>query len=235
MNRADASAQTAGAPSLAVVVPALNEAQTIERVVASLAAVAESIYVVDDGSTDGTGPIAARAGAVVLRNERPTGYDAAIAAGLNRAFGDGALAVVTCDADGQHRSADLLRVATLVTGGRADFATGIRDRYNRPIEALIGFVSGPLLGSRDPFCGLKCYSRAFFDRVGPFPADMHVGLLPLVLARRLGLRIELIEIHVEQRIDRPRFAPRISADLKLMWAFAAALRAGAQPRPLGRQ
>jgi glycosyltransferase involved in cell wall biosynthesis len=225
MNRAADLTQAAGAPRLAVVIPALNEAKTIGRVIASLSSVAGSIYVVDDGSTDDTGPLASSAGAVVLRNERPTGYDAAIAVGLNRAFCDGALAVITCDADGQHRSADLLRVARLVTEGGADFATGIRDRYNRPIEALIGFVSSPLLGSRDPFCGLKCYSRRFFDLVGLFPADMHVGLLPLVWARRMGLHIEFVDIHVEPRLDRPRFAPHIHADLKLMWAFAAALRA----------
>jgi glycosyltransferase involved in cell wall biosynthesis len=213
---------TASAPAgVAVVIPALNEAATIEAVIRSVATVAERVYVVDDGSSDGTGGVAARAGAVVIRNERPGGYDAAIAAGLNRAFDDGALAAVTCDADGQHRSADVARVVDLVARDGNDFATGLRDRYNRPIEAVLGALSRALFGSRDPFCGLKCYGAEFYRRLGRFPSNMHVGTLPLVWARRFGSRVQFIEISVERRLDRPRFGRRVAADLALLRAFSA--------------
>jgi glycosyltransferase involved in cell wall biosynthesis len=220
---------TAAAPGFAVVVPALNESRTIERVVSSLAPFAERIYVVDDGSTDGTGNAAAGAGATVLRNDRPGGYDAAIAAGLNRAFADGAVAVCTCDADGQHRAEDVARVAHLVIGEGADLSSGLRDRYNRPVEAAIGALSRLIFGSRDPFCGLKCYSAEFHRKLDRFPDDSNVGTLPLVWVRRFGLSARFVRISVEDRADRPRFGRRFVADFKLLRAFARTVLVAAIP------
>jgi glycosyltransferase involved in cell wall biosynthesis len=58
------------APRVAVVIPCFNEAQTIERVVKDFARElpGAAIYVFDNNSTDGTGPLAARAGARVVRS-----------------------------------------------------------------------------------------------------------------------------------------------------------------------
>ena len=63
---------------LAVVIPALNEALTIEPVIRRAMAISSFVVVVDDGSTDGTGRVAEEAGAHVLRNDKSLGYDAAI-------------------------------------------------------------------------------------------------------------------------------------------------------------
>lgn len=215
---------------LAAVVPALNEAPTIAYVVENLTRVADRVYVVDDGSTDGTGEAASIVGATIVRNEKPAGYDAAIAAGINLAFADGATAVVTCDADGQHRAADVLRIAEPILRGEADFATGLRNRYNRRVEALIGFVARRVFGTRDPFCGLKCYSRTLYELTGPFPAEMHIGTLPLRWVRDFQLRAAFLEITVEAREDAPRFGRRFWADLKLLRAFTATLTTAAPRR-----
>ena len=221
---------------LAAVVPALNEEGTIGRVVSSLLQFADRVYVVDDGSADNTGAVAARNGAVVLRNESPRGYDAAIAAGLNRAFEDGALAAVTCDADGQHRPEDVERVARLVTDEGHAVSAGLRDRHNRAVEALVGVASQFLFASRDPFCGLKCYSSTFYRRLGHFPEVLNVGTLPLMWVRKFRMDARFMDISVNQRLDRPRFGGRVSADLRLLRAFAATALAAANPRadPLGR-
>ena len=61
---------------IAVVVPALNEALTIEAVVASMPDFVDKIVVADNGSTDGTAELAQRAGATVARSEK-RGYGAA--------------------------------------------------------------------------------------------------------------------------------------------------------------
>ena len=212
---------------LTVVIPALNEGATIGQVVTEALKAAERVLVVDDGSTDGTGDRARRAGASVLRHERPGGYDGAIADGINAAFREGARAVITLDADGQHRIEDLRRIALPVLAGEVLYCGGMRDRYNRPVEAILGLIAGPLYGTRDPFCGLKCYHRDLFHRCGSFPATLHVGTLPLVWLRRLRLPHRFMSIHVHPREDHPRFGSLIRASLKLLGAFLGTLWADA--------
>ncbi len=210
---------------LTVVIPALNEIATIGGVVTAVLGVADTVLVVDDGSTDGTGVAAAAAGAVVVRHDRPLGYDNAISEGLNEAFRLGALAAITTDADGQHRIEDVYRVALPVVTGKAAFSGGVRDRYNRAIEALVGLAARPLYGTSDPFCGLKCYHRSLFERCGPFPSELNVGSLPLVWVRRLRLPFTFVPITSGLRHDRPRFGATFSASTKLATAFLRTLRA----------
>lgn len=210
---------------LVVVIPAKDEAATIGGVVRDLVTRGYAVLLVDDGSSDGTGDLAGAEGARVLRHERNQGYDASIAHGLNAAFDSGARAAVTCDADGQHRTEDLERVTAPVLAGRADFAGGVRDRYNRPVEALAGAFSRRLFGTRDPFCGLKCYGRVMFERCGPFPEALNVGSLPLAWIRRAGLKAEFLPIRSGERLDQPRFARFLRANLLLLQAFLRTWRA----------
>ena len=67
---------------ISVIIPALNEAESIAQVVREMPwdRIAECI-VVDNGSTDGTGEIAAAAGARVVGS--PRGYGAACKAGAD--------------------------------------------------------------------------------------------------------------------------------------------------------
>jgi glycosyltransferase involved in cell wall biosynthesis len=216
---------TAPLAGLTAVIPALNEAMTIQAVVCRALTVAGRVLVVDDGSTDGTGELARQAGAQVLRHDRPKGYDAAIAAGLNEAFRTGAQAATTLDADGQHRVEDLLRISSPVVSGEVLYCAGLRDAYNRPVEGLIGLLARPLYGTRDPFCGLKCYHRDLFERCGPFPEAMYVGSLPLAWVRRLQLPRRFIQIEAQPRVDQPRFGPILRASAKLAVAFLRTLAA----------
>ncbi len=69
---------------IVAIVPALNEQHTVgATVVALLRAGAESVIVVDDGSTDLTGRVAADAGATVVRREHTGGKGAALFDGLS--------------------------------------------------------------------------------------------------------------------------------------------------------
>ena len=96
----------------AIVIPAFNEADSIAAVVKAVRAYGTPI-VVDDGSTDDTGPLATAAGAVVVRQDSNQGYDAALARGFAKADEIGAHIVVTADADGHVPSVG-------VRGGRTE-------------------------------------------------------------------------------------------------------------------
>src|SRR5262249_42542438 len=83
-----------------VVIAAYNEARAIGRVLAGLSALPYRVLVVDDGSIDATGEVAARAGAEVLRHPINLGQGAALQTGIDYALLSGASHVVTFDADG---------------------------------------------------------------------------------------------------------------------------------------
>ena len=115
-------------PDVIAVIPAYQAAPTLDAVVRG-AGEHLPVLVVDDGSTDATSAVAEAAGAEVLRQEPNQGKGAALRSGFARALENGATAVLTLDADGQHDPAcapDFLaawreRGAPLIIG-RRDFS-----------------------------------------------------------------------------------------------------------------
>jgi rSAM/selenodomain-associated transferase 1 len=115
-----------------IVIPSLNEAPVIERVVRGLRnclplqrAGIQDILVVDNGSTDGTAAIAAAAGARVVREPR-RGYGRACLTGVLAA--SQAEVIVLMDADGSDVPEDILRVWEPVQAGAAALVMGSRVR-----------------------------------------------------------------------------------------------------------
>ena len=109
-----------------IVIPAYNEEATVAQVVREAVRVADAVVVVDDGSRDRTSALAAEAGAIVVRHAVNRGLGGALGTGLAAAVKLGADAVVTMDADGQHRAADAARVFARLAEGNVDFVIGSR-------------------------------------------------------------------------------------------------------------
>lgn len=91
----------------AVVIPAYDEAATIADIVRRARQQVERVFVVDDGSRDDTAMRAEAAGAMVVRQPGNQGKGASLWLGMQTALTQGAEAVVTLDADGQHRPEDI--------------------------------------------------------------------------------------------------------------------------------
>jgi flavin-dependent dehydrogenase len=108
-----------------ILIPTFNEASTIQGVVARARRYGP-VLVVDDGSSDGSGEAAARAGADVIRLDRRRGKGTALRAGLTEALVRNAGCVITLDGDGQHDPDEIPRLleaaaeapAALIVGGR---------------------------------------------------------------------------------------------------------------------
>ena len=136
-----------------IVIPALNEAASIEAVVRDLAAAARwrEILVVDDGSSDDTGARAATAGARVIRHPYNKGNGAAVKTGIRQATGD---FILIADADGQHRPSDATRLVShldaydLVVGARSTQTQASLAR--RAGNALLNAIASYLTGQRIP-------------------------------------------------------------------------------------
>lgn len=93
-------------PDTWVVVPLYNEVSVIGGVIADLRHAFSNVVCIDDGSFDGSGEAARRAGARVVRHPINLGQGAALQTGFDYALERGARYVVTFDADGQHRVED---------------------------------------------------------------------------------------------------------------------------------
>ena len=161
-------------PELTIMMPCLNEAETlgacIRKAQAFLArsGVAGEILVADNGSTDGSQAIAEGAGARVVPVAQK-GYGAALAGGIAAARGR---FVIMADADDSY---DFLNLEPFVEKLRAGFKLVMGNRFWGGIEPgampwhhrylgnpVLSFVGRMLFGSvaRDFHCGLRGFDRA---------------------------------------------------------------------------
>ena len=130
---------------IVALIPGYNEAPRIGAVVLATREHLP-VLVVDDGSSDGTAERAREAGAVVVRQEPNQGKGAALRAGFRRALADGADAILTLDADGQHDPAEIpsfLAVwAAAAPGPKPDLVIGARNFRSMPPLRRLSNVLG---------------------------------------------------------------------------------------------
>ncbi len=175
----DASAHR---PTVDVVLPCLDEAASLPWVLSRLPAGYRAI-VADNGSTDGSGAVAAEHGAVGVAVPQ-RGFGAAAHAGLEAATAD---VVCFCDADGSMDPAQLPRVADPVLAAEADLVLGRRRpaRGAWPVHARVANIALARMLRRRT--GLRLHD------LGPMRAARREALLGLGLTdRRFGYPLEMV-------------------------------------------
>ncbi len=171
------------APRILIVIPALNEEDSLAEVLADLHRTLPEadVAVIDDGSMDATARVARRGGAITLVLPFNLGIGGALQTGYAYAFDHGYDVAVQFDADGQHRSDQIAQLVEPVVQGRADHAIGSRlmgkGDYRFPFARragswLIGLITRMVTGRRilDPTSGFRASGRraiAFFARNYP--------------------------------------------------------------------
>ena len=178
------------ATSIWLIIPAYNEAAVIGRVVADVVGRGYNVAVVDDGSIDQTGRRAGAAGAVVVTHPINLGQGAALQTGIQFALRQGADIIVTFDADGQHRPADIDSLIGALTTNNADFALGSR---------FLGSAVAMPLSRR-----ILLMAATWFTRLttGLNVSDTHNGLR--AMTRRGASRIKLRQnrmAHASELLD----------------------------------
>jgi glycosyltransferase involved in cell wall biosynthesis len=163
----------------AVVLPVLNEREALPWVLERMPAGYEPI-VVDNGSTDGSGTLAAALGALVVTEPQP-GFGAACFAGLRAAQTD-VVCFMDCDASLDPR--ELPRVAVPVVGGTADLVLGAR----RGGGSLHGRLANRALALE-----LRRRTGVRLTDLGPMRAARREALLGLgIRDRRFGWPLEMV-------------------------------------------
>ncbi|MBS0660045.1 MAG: glycosyltransferase family 2 protein [Verrucomicrobia bacterium] len=206
---------------LAIVIPAFNEAGTIEEVVRQVSP-SGAVIVVDDGSSDSTAERAAAGGAIVVRHPVNRGYDAALNTGFAEADARRIDFALTFDADGQH-DAGLVRAFHQSLTSGADLVLGVRPSTARLGEAIFALVGRALWGMRDPMCGMKAYRMSVYRSLGCFDSYGSVGTQLALHAIRTGGRVVEIDVPIAPRKDAPRFGRILRANWKILRALLLGL------------
>ena len=218
---------------VSVVIPALNEEESIGHVVSSMpwSDIAECI-VVDNGSTDRTAAVAASAGARVVTSAR--GYGAACKAGSDAAIATSTI-LVFMDGDGSDIVSDLPRLVAPIESSAADFVIGSRLRGRRepgsmlPSQIFAGHLVALLLrilhGARYTDMGpFRAIRRSSLEQLGMTEMTYGWNLEMQAKAARQGLRIQ--EIAVDYRCRQggmSKVSGNLSASLKTAGRILAVL------------
>lgn len=194
---------------VSLIIPALNEAECLGRLLAELpAGLVQELIVVDNGSTDDTAGVARQAGALVVTEPR-RGYGAACAAGVAVASGD---VIVFMDGDGSFIPTELALLlrpflddeADLVLGTRMGntLVTGAMPAHqafgNRLVARMIRMLYGVTLSDLGPFRAVR---RELLDSLNMREHTYGWPVEMMVKAARRHARI--VELPVSYR---PRFA-----------------------------
>jgi Glycosyl transferase family 2 len=206
-------------PRLSVVIPCLNEAESIEQCVSSalgvmaLHGIDGEVVVADNGSSDGSAELAAVAGAVVVGEPR-RGYGSAYLAGFARARGD---YIVMADADLTYDFNEIPRFVAELDDG-ADMVIGNRMANIHPgaMPWLHRYVGNPLLsrflnllfhtGVRDAHCGMRALRRDRLERLDLRTTGMEFASEMVIRAAKVQLEVRQLPIEYHPRAGESKLS-----------------------------
>ena len=185
-------------------IPAYNEAKHIEEIVSKTLRYVAQVIVVDDGSEDGTGERAKRAGADVIKYARNLGKGVAVSTAFKIAREINPPAMVLLDGDGQHRPEEIPLLLEPVLDGRADMVVGSRFLTNNHIpkyrmlgQTVLNLTTN--LGSgiklSDTQSGFRAFSRRAIERITLKETGFAVESEMQFKANRLKLKVAEVPIN----------------------------------------
>ncbi len=216
---APAAAPEADEPLVSVVIPCLNEAESIEECVRSARRVLDEsglsgeVVVADNDSEDGSGELASAAGARVVHEPR-RGYGSAYLAGFAAAQGR---YIVTADADQTYDFAEIPHFVAQLEDG-ADMVIGNRMNNILPgaMPWLHRYIGNPVLsgflnllyrsGVHDAHCGMRALRRDTLPRLRLRSTGMEFASEMVVRAVKEELRVSEFDIDYRPRAGESKLS-----------------------------
>lgn len=202
-------------PSVAVVIPAYNEADSIAATVAAAFTLpgVDVVLVASDGSTDDTVAAARRAGATVWRTGRNRGKAAAMMAGAAAVRGmderdrpGDPRHLLFLDADLGATAAAAGPLIEPVAAGDADLTIAVfKHRVKQGGHGFVVRLSGAGIrratgwAPAQPLNGQRCLTRAAFDAARPLARGFGVETAMTIDLKRKGLRVMEVEVDMAHR------------------------------------
>ena len=203
---------------ISIVMPCLNEEQTVETCVGKALAWLErspyegEVVVVDNGSTDRSAQLATAAGARVVFEPRP-GYGAALRRGFAEGTGDW---LVMGDCDDTYDFSDLdplmqplaegydMSVGNRFAGGIAPGAMTWSHRYigTPVISFLLKMFSGLKVG--DSQCGLRAFTRDALNILDLRTDGMELASEMILKSARRGLKVADVPVPYNIRLGEAK-------------------------------
>jgi glycosyltransferase involved in cell wall biosynthesis len=204
---------------VSVVIPCLNEAETIAECVGRARAVLEDngmageVIVVDNASTDGSGELARAAGGTVVEEPR-RGYGSAYLAGLAMARGD---YIVMVDADLTYDFGEIPKFVRELENG-AQLVIGNRMKNIQPgAMPLLSRLGNPLLSGflnvlhrtnvHDAHCGMRALRREIVPLLNLRTVGMEFASEMVIRATREHLDVREVPIALHPRVGESKLSP----------------------------
>ena len=205
--------------SVSVVIPCLNEADSIGQCVEAARRVLDEhalggeVVVVDNGSEDGSATLALLAGARVVE-EPHRGYGNAYHAGFAAARGD---YIVMIDADLSYDFEEIPRFIHELDNG-AELVMGNRMGAVHPgAMSIVSRIGNPLMSRflnllfrtpvRDTWCGLRAFKRDILPVLGLQATGMEFASEMVIRAARSGVEIRELPIALHPREGQSKLSP----------------------------
>lgn len=199
-----------------MVIPAYNEAASIRDVVEKALKLSGFVVVVDDASSDGMADMISNLPVTLLKNGENRGKAESLMLGMRHALKEGAEAIITLDADGQHNPEDIPRFIELaknhpnaiVAGDRLSNKSAFpsaRYNANKFANFWVGWAAGLYLP--DSQCGFRLYPAKLLkevtiksDKSRSFVFESEI----LIEAGRMGYKVVYVPIEaVYNPMSRP--------------------------------
>lgn len=200
----------------AAIVPCSNEASAIADVIVAVQRYLPLVFVVDDGSSDGTGGVAKRAGAEVLQHDKRCGKGAALQTGWECARRRGFEWALALDGDGQHSAEDIPAFldmaertgAELVVGNRMSNPEGmprVRRTVNRWMSKRISKLAG--LQLPDSQCGFRLMNLHTWSKLAVSASHFEIESDILLAFSTRGCSIKFVPIQVIYKAEQSKIQP----------------------------
>ena len=163
-------------PRSLVIIPCYNESVTVGRIVVQTKHYADTVVVVDVGSTDNTAKIAQEAGAIVLSHLKNRGKGAALKTGFQFALDNDFDYVITIDGDGQHNPVEIPLLLGNIMNNGYDISIGFRvgnnsemPMWRRVGKRVLDYTTSLGAGGfvTDSQCGFRAFTRRAIALITP--------------------------------------------------------------------
>jgi glycosyltransferase involved in cell wall biosynthesis len=201
---------------IAIIIPAHNEAFSIEKVINTTKKFG-TIILINDGSTDGTLEIAKKQNIIIINNSKKCGYDQSINFGFNYSVKKFKY-IITFDADGQHTQNDLKKIISNFNK-KTSVVCGVRNKVNRISEKIFLFLSKFFFNIKDPLSGLKGYNLSLLNRRSKFSKYDTLGTELIFFAKLNRLKINHVQIEINERKGKAKIGGLIKSNFLVLKAM----------------